>query len=265
MQNIISLTIVSVAAAAASAGYAAPGDAPQNTADLLGASYGVTFGVNNFAGLAACQGINGIDGLPVVFDTPLDITTVDPADFVIVTASGDRVQPQCATFLPSVNADERQTILTQGEYGEPGLSPTSVEIVGSIQTADGAGEYRGATIEVIPWEVGAILVYARSLPVRRLGGLDQCPAGTGQIVQLAFGSNAGNQFPLTADFLGRFRVELADGSVANPFALADVTVDNYLELCLTETSPAGWVDIDANTITDASGQSNQVPIAAPVN
>lgn len=233
--------------------------APQETGTLLSA----TFGVDEFGGLGACSVGDPVDGLPVVFDRPLDISSVDPEDFVVVTASGDRVTPGCATFFPSANRDERQTILTQGQYGAPGASPVRVEIVGSIQSADRRVNYQGTSITVVPFEVGAVLVYAQRLPLaRQLGRPDQCPRGTAQVIQLAFGSNAGNQWPV--NLLANFVVELEDGNFATPFAFADTTVDNYLELCLNERSPGVHVDVDALTVPDASGQLNQVPLFAPV-
>ena len=236
--------------------------AEETAGRLLAAS----FGADNFGGLGPCAGQASIDGLPVVFDRPLDVFSVDPQDFVIVTATGERVQPQCASFFPSVNRDERQTILTQGNYGSPGNSPLYVEIVGPIQSADGAVNYQGQSIFVVPFEIGAILVYAQRLPlVSQLGGPDQCPNGTRQVIQLAFGSNAGNNFPVTPDYLGRFQVELRDGTIATPVTFADVTFDNYLELCLDATSPAVNVHIAAETITDASGQLNEAPLSAPVD
>ena len=73
-----------------------------------------------------------------------------------------------------------RTVLTQGDYGPPGTNPRSVEVVGSIRSADRTVNYRGQSISVVPFEVGGILVYARDLSPRRLGGFDQCPIGTAQ-------------------------------------------------------------------------------------
>ena len=259
-KRIASLILFGVCAISARVSLGAPGD-QQASGTLLAAS----FGADDFGGLGPCAGLGPIDGLPVVFDAPLAVGSVDAADFVIITADGQRVPAQCATFLPSINGDERQTILTQGNYGAPGASPVAVEIVGSIRSADGSVDYEGATVAVVPFEVGAILVYARSLPVSRaVGGIDECPTGTAQVVQLAFGSNAGNNFPVTTDYLGRFRVSLEDGTLLSPFAFGDTTADNYLELCLDQATPALTVDIDAMTIMDAALQLNQVPLSAPV-
>ena len=260
MRAIIPLSILAVVLIAGRP--AESSDEIQNNGTLLAAS----FGANDFGGLGPCAGLPAIDGVPVVFDRPLDITSVDASDFVVVTSTGGRVRPACATFFPSVNADERQTILTQGAYGAPGASPRRVEIVGSIRSADRTVNYRGATTQVVPFEVGAILVYAQNLPLaRQLGGPDQCPEGTAQVVQLAFGSNAGNTFAATPGYLSRFMVELQNGFVATPASFADTTVDNYLELCLNEASPAVMVRIDAFTIKDAAQQRNQVPLSAPVD
>ena len=213
---------------------------------------------------APCLGQGPLDGISVVFDKPLKIFSVQAEDFVVVTSTGERVRPKCVSFFPSVNFDERQTILTQGTYGAPGSSPVSLEIVGSVRSADRSVDYRGQSISIVPFEVGAVLVYARTLPLRRLGGFDQCPKGTEQIVQLAFGSNAGNNFPTEKSYLKRFRVRLADGTTVRPFEFADTTTDNYLELCLRESSPAVGVRVKAETVTDASGQLNSQTLSVPV-
>lgn len=216
---------------------------------LLGSSLGNP----DFGGLGACsfQGA-GIDGLPVVFDRQVAPLTVNRADFIIVSSTGARIQPRCVSFIPSINLDEGQTILTQGDYGPRGDTPLRVEIVGTIRSLDRTVNYRGETTSVAPFEVGGILVYARALPLIRLGGFQQCPVGTGQIIQLAFGSNAGNNvFQNTPANTAAFEVTLEDGSIVNPFDFADVLVDNYLELCLRETSPATVVEIAPGTVNNA--------------
>ena len=230
--------------------------------NLLGAS----FGNPDFGGLGACAFAGaGTDGLPVVFDRQVAPLSIAPSDFVVVTETGARVQPQCVSFIPSINLDEGQTILTQGDYGPRGSTPAYVEIVGSIRSLDQTVNYRGQTITVAPFELGGILVYARPLPLTRLGGFQQCPVGTGQVIQLAFGSNAGNNiFPTTPDYLGRFQVELADGTIANPFDFADTLVDNYLELCLLETSPAKVIEIVPGTINNAGQELNVETLRAIV-
>ena len=255
-------TIVLITAVASGPAYATPtAGAQRGSGSLLSATYGA----DNFPGIGPCAG-QIVDGVPVVFDRPLAPNSVDASDFVIITATGRRVQPLCATFFPSINADEGQTILTQGIFGDPNASPRAVEIVGRIRAADGSVTYRGESISVVPWEVGAVLVYARRLPLAQaVGGFDQCPNGTAQVVQLAFGSNAGNDFPTTADYLGRFTVTLENGASVHPVNFGDVTVDNYLELCLSDSSPAVSVEIEAETIPDASTQLNEAPLSAPVD
>ncbi|MEM7678951.1 MAG: hypothetical protein AAF449_23475, partial [Myxococcota bacterium] len=235
---------------------------PANTRSghLLAASYGG----DDVQGLGACAG-QVIDGVPVIFDRPIARRSLDAGDFVIVTADGQRVQPQCVTFFPSINGDEGQTILTQGVYGNPQASPVAVEIVGSVQSTDGLTEYNGASISIVPWEVGAILAYARRLDLASaLGGFDQCPNGTAQVVQLAFGSNAGNNFPATADYLSRFTLMLEGGGTVAPVGFADITVDNYLELCLDTPTDAVAITIAEETIVDASGQFNEGRLFAPI-
>ena len=253
----------------------------QNKDSFVGAAYafqllvpgepslvGASLGNDDFPGLGRCAAQTSIDGLPVVFDRKVAPFTVSTRDFVVVTASGARVRPDCVSFFPSVNFDEGQTILTQGQFGGAGDTPIAVEIVGSIRSFDRTVDYRGQSISVTPFDTGAVLTYARELPVQRLGQFDQCPVGTGQIIQLAFGSNVGanlaGTFPLTADFLGSFTVELADGTVVSPFNFGDTTADNYVELCLVATSPAIAVNVAPQTVTNAGGILNGAPLRAIV-
>ena len=227
-----------------------------------------TFGIADFGGVGPCASSAPVDGLPVVFSTTIAANSVSPSDFEVVRRDGSVATPQCASFFPSVNADEARTILLQGQFGRAGGDdPLSVRIVGDILTSDRTANFRGLTRSVVPYSVGQHLVYARRQSVSsNVGGTDQCPPSASgktvnQIVQLAFGSNAGTSFPNTTQYFSRFSVKLADGSIATPIAFGDVTVDNYLELCLSAPSPAASVSVATGTVTDASGQLNEVPLS----
>ncbi len=227
-----------------------------------------TFGADNINGLFACAG-NVLDGLPVVFSEPINPTTVSPSDFTVINAQGAPVIPLCATLAPAINADEMRTVLLQGDFGNAtGQDPQSVQISGNILTASGTGDFALSTSKVTPFSVGQYLVYARSLPLPgNVGGADQCPVTTSsgvavtRVVQLAFGSNAGANFPNTPAYRSRFHVRLSDGTEVSPLAFGDTTIDNYLELCLGSNAAATSVRVDAFTVQDASGQQNQVDIS----
>ncbi len=265
--GLTSVGALALCALAGSSGCVGEGDpgAPQGASSasvrvlpLLAATYGV----DNFGGLFQCAGVPGVDGVPVVTREPLVASTVQPEDFVVVNAQGERVVASCATLAPAVNTDERRTILLQGAFGTPGTNePVRVEVVGDVRV-QGGGSLAGASVAVTPFDVGQYLVYARPLDVsQHVGGVDQCPAQSGgattrQVVQLAFGSNAGNSFPAEASYRARFVATLADGRQVSPIAFGDTTGDNYLELCLDDTAPAVSVRIAAGTVPDASDQLN---------
>ncbi len=232
---------------------------------------GATFGAADINGLFGCAG-TVVDGLPVVFSLPLSAATVSPADFRVMRGNTTLATPLCATFAPAVNADELRTILLQGDFGDSsGDDPLSVQVVGNILSQDGTANFAGLQTSVVPYAVGQYIVYARRQDLTgNVGGNDQCPGigaggvSTRQIVQVAFGSNAGNNFPATQSYRSRFHVMLQDGTEVSPTAFGDTTVDNYLELCVGATSPAVSVRIDPLTVQDASGQQNGVEISAPL-
>lgn len=247
----------------------AESEAPQtvrlghSSQSLTNAPLAATYGADDINGLFACNALTAVDGVPVVFPTPLDARTIDPASFVVENAHGDRVVPSCATFAPAVDGDEMRTVLLQGYFGTPSTNePVRVHVTGPVLGTDGTS-YENASVGVAPFSKGQYLVYARRQGTTdNLGGTNQCPATSSdgvpvrQVVQLAFGSNAGNTFPTSAQYRSRFVVALDDGSTAIPVAFGDTTPDNYLELCLVETSPATAVTIAPLTVRDASDQFN---------
>ena len=55
--------------------------------------------------------VAGQDGVPVTFSVQLDGATVAPEDFVVETATGARVTPDCATLAPATEPLELRTVL----------------------------------------------------------------------------------------------------------------------------------------------------------
>jgi hypothetical protein len=62
-----------------------------------------------------CRTGPGRDGMPVTFSRR--VMSVDPSDFVVVTRSGVRKTPACATLRPADGALERHTVLLIGDPG----------------------------------------------------------------------------------------------------------------------------------------------------
>lgn len=76
------------------------------------------------------------DGLPIVFSWPVATETVDPTDFRLTTNTGETVIPHAAGMNPNWEDNERNTVVTFGEFGnrtqstEPGARfTTKLEIV----------------------------------------------------------------------------------------------------------------------------------------
>lgn len=266
MKTRVLVTVTALAFLAA----CAESEAPQNerightSQALTNEPLAATFGADDINGLFACNGLDDVDGVPVVFPAPLDAQTIDPASFVVENGHGDRVVATCATFAPAVDGDEMRTVLLQGYFGTRRTNePVRVHVTGPVLGTDGSS-YENSSVGVAPFSKGQYLVYARrQTTTNNLGGTNQCPATSSdgvpvrQVVQLAFGSNAGNTFPTSAQYRSRFVVALDDGSTAIPVAFGDTTPDNYLELCLTETAPAKAVTIAPLTVRDASDQFNE--------
>jgi hypothetical protein len=111
------------------------------------------------------QQFNGLDGLPVVFSELLDPTTLDPADFLITTASGATFTPVGATVNPAHDAGERRTVALFGEFGDADSDPPlSISLVGQLLSVDGVDFSQTASpIDVIPLADGPTLVYAENV------------------------------------------------------------------------------------------------------
>jgi hypothetical protein len=272
-RSLLALVICSTACAAP----ATDALVDEDTAHVASAStvtprlLAATFGNDDFGGLFGCLGAGPIDGLPVVFSAALNPRTVVPGNFRVINAQGQTVTPMCATLAPANDTDELRTVLLQGAFGTPTTNePIRVDVQG-VKGIEGES-YAGLQVAVTPYSVGQYLVYARAQATAgNVGGQNQCPtngasgAATAQIVQLAFGSNTGGQFPPPqttftdlATYYDQFSVTLTNGTIVHPIALGDMNADNHLELCLAATSAAVSVSIAPNTLPDASGQLNLV-------
>ena len=84
-------------------------------------------------GIPLLEGVSGCDqeeldeGMPVVLSHPVDADTLDPADFVVTTASGDVAKPTCARLEPATEDGELQTVLLTGPLGTADDRPVRVQ------------------------------------------------------------------------------------------------------------------------------------------
>lgn len=92
---------------------------------LLSAFYGLDDALPPISA-ALCDGAPGMDGLVVVVNDRL--TTVTGDQFEVVTRSGARLTPMCATLAPADEPEERRTVLLIGDLGNAATDPP-VEVI----------------------------------------------------------------------------------------------------------------------------------------
>lgn len=243
------------------------------SADLLSAFFGLDNGLPRLASRAICRGAFGKDGMPVIFSTEIDHTTMQAGDFRVITASGAVGQMQCVTLLPATDGGELRTVLLVGEFGTAETDPpVSVEIVGHLHAIDGKLDFRGASIDVTPLPPGPTLVMAEiadptapdlGLGQRRTDG-DDCPSdGIAQAVRVVWAGGvvlANGDEPGDAERdLYRVTVRAADGTERDvtPDALADLgDGDNNHLLCLGTADTPISVAFPAGIFVDPNKDLN---------
>ena len=194
----------------------------------------------------------------MTFSVQLDGASVDPSDFIVETATGERVTPDCATLRPANEALELRTVLLTGTFGTPDSQPRAVEVVGVLQELNGA-EFGGLRFEdVTPLEAGPDLVLAeRYLPDNPgIGG--ECPSDSAQVVQLVWGGGVSGPARTALGEPQRLGVSirLEDGTVVQPTALVDDDPDNFVIACLDASSPAVEASVAPGLFHDPGDDAN---------
>ena len=205
-----------------------------------------------------CGNAAGQDGAPVTFSVQVDGASVAPSDFIVETATGDRVTPECATLRPAVEALELRTVLLIGTFGTANSQPRAVEVVGVLQELNGE-EFGGLRFEdVTPLEAGPDLVLAeRYLPDNPgIGG--ECPPGSAQVVQLVWGGGVSGPAGTRLEEPQRLGVsiQLEDGTTVQPTALVDDDPDNFVIACLDASSPAVEASVAPGLFHDPGDDAN---------
>ena len=190
------------------------------------------------------------DGMPVVFRSKVDVRTLYPWDFAVLTRSGRVHIPVCATTAPAEQASEDRTVLLVGDLGDHGSDPpVQVLVTGALR--DEAGRtLQGAAAPVSTYGTGPTLVWAEpappgpdrelypplTLPVAGLLAMDTtCPAGTVQQVRVTWtgGISAPGGAEVGEAQRKGYTVTMSGGSEVVPAAIADLgDHDNYHLLCL---------------------------------
>ena len=211
-----------------------------------------------------CMGAAGKDGAPVTFSVQLDGASVAPSDFIVETATGERVTPDCATLRPAVEALELRTVLLIGTFGTADSQPRAVEVVGVLQELNGA-EFGGLRFEdVTPLEAGPDLVLAeRYLPDNPgIGG--ECPPDSTQAVQLVWGGGVSGPAATALEEPQRLGVSirLEDGTTVQPTTLVDDDPDNFVIACLDASSPAVEASVAPGLFHDPGDDANPATTVA---
>lgn len=190
--------------------------------------------------------------MPVTFSRR--VVSMNPSDFVVVTRSGARKTPECATLRPADRAAERHTVLLIGDLGSAQDPPTRVKVVGDVLLEAG-GRGHGLEVNVTPLEAGPTLVLAIAYAAGTVES--DCPTGTQQVVQVTWAGGVQPKDGATQeDHRTMYRVVTANGEVT-PTALGDIDDnDNYVHLCLDTSANASEVNAKAGVLVDPRGDLN---------
>ena len=80
--------------------------APQALDAFFGLDERLAFSIH-----VSCFQAPGMDGMPITFTHSLNHDDVTPDKFRVITASGAKLVPECATLAPAVDGNESKTVL----------------------------------------------------------------------------------------------------------------------------------------------------------
>ncbi len=230
----------------------------------------VFFGLDNQipAGIPGCQNAGNDDGLPVVFSRTLNAFSIQETDFEVISESGARSTPVCATLLPAISPGELRTVLLIGEFGSPDDQPEAVAIVSNLFSNRAEGRrvnFKGATKRVVPLEDGPSLALAEIVPrIQRALTQNGCPSeNTAQVVRAVWDGGITKPGGAEVDDVERelYRVTMKNGqgqiSDVTPFAFGDLNDgDNNHLLCLDVEGLPIEVSFPAGAMTDPNDDLN---------
>ena len=248
-----------------------PREANGQSAELLSAFHGLDAlpSVSN----VICRGSKGNTGMPVIFSTEIDISTMQAGDFRVTTRSGATGTMHCASVLPATDPGELRTVLLIGQLGPADSDPpVRVDIIGHLHSIDGTVDFRGTSVSVIPLEDGPSITLAEvvddwtrvgTLGPRRVRG-SLCPTeGIVQAVRVTWEGGVtlqdGTEPGEAERDLYTITVEAADGTQRDvkPAALANLgDGDNNHMLCMDTTDMPVSVSFPAGVLTDPNDDLN---------
>ena len=243
-------------------------------AEILSAFFGLDNGLPRLAENLV-RGATGMDGMPVIFSSEIDLATMQAGDFRVTKASGEAGFVQGATLAPAVDEGEFRTVLLVGEFGTAVEDPpVKVEIVGNVHSIDGRQNFKGAQVDVTPLADGPTMIFVEVVPQEQWHagrrGNQQAFAGSGapttgvkQAIRVVWAGGVkleNGKEPGDAErSLYRVEVRAPDGSTreVSPIAIADLhDGDNNHLLCLdTEDRPVS-VSFPAGILVDPNQDLN---------
>jgi len=239
------------------------GDIPQDT--IVSGFFGLD---NVLPGLLCNQPGSLLDGMPVNFKFPLDVSSLSETDFEVIDRLGNILTPTCVSLAPANENGENRTVLLLGEFGSAVTNPpVEVRVVGDLFTTDTiSGESACSEIinlngittsNVIPLDDGPSLFFAQRID----GNLNECNSGT-QTIQVAW--NGGVTPYISGDAesdLFQYYVGYSDSSGALtpniPISISDINDnDNFHQLCFSTSDEIVKISMMANTVKDPNHDPN---------
>ena len=239
------------------------GDIPQDT--IVSGFFGLD---NVLPGLLCNQPGSLLDGMPVNFKFPLDVSSLSETDFEVIDRLGNIHTPTCVSLAPANENGENRTVLLLGEFGNAVTNPpVEVRVVGDLFTTDTiSGESACSEIinlngittsNVIPLDDGPSLFFAQRID----GNLNECNSGT-QTIQVAW--NGGVTPYISGDAesdLFQYYVGYSDSSGALtphiPISISDINDnDNFHQLCFSTSDEIVKISMMANTVEDPNHDPN---------
>ena len=239
------------------------GDIPQDT--IVSAFFGLD---NVLPGLLCNQPGSQLDGMPVNFKFPLDVSSLSETDFEVVDRLGNIHTPNCVSLAPANENGENRSVLLLGEFGTAVTNPpVEVRVIGDLFTTNTiSGESACSeiinlngitTTNVIPLDDGPSLFFAQKID----GNLNECNSGT-QTIQVAW--NGGITPYISGDAesdLYQYYVGYSNSSgdltPHIPISIADINDnDNFHQLCFSTSDEIIKVSMMANTVEDPNHDPN---------
>ena len=263
MKNVSLLILLALFGCSKDNGDSSTREIPQDT--IVSAFFGLD---NALPGILCNQPGIPLDGMPVNFKFPLDVSSLSETDFEVVDRLGNIHTPNCVSLAPANENGENRSVLLLGEFGTAVTNPpVEVRVIGDLFTTDTiSGESACSeiinlngitTTNVISLDDGPSLFFAQKID----GNLNECNSGT-QTIQVAW--NGGITPYISGDAesdLYQYYVGYSNNSgdltPHIPISIADINDnDNFHQLCFSTSDEIVKVSMMANKVKDPNHDPN---------